>query len=134
MHKITISTSKKQEIVDITGAVEAIVRKSKVDDGICLVYVKHATAAIIINENWDPNIGFDFLDCLKGLVAEGVWRHDNVDGNGAAHMKAAILGPSETVPISGNKLDLGRWQSIMLADFDGPRSDREIIVKIIKSS
>ena len=133
MPEIKISTSKKQEIIDITDAVQSIVTKSKVKEGICHVYVKHATAAIIINENWDPNICLDLIDCLNAQIAEGVWRHDNVDGNGASHLKAAILGPQEVIPISNGKLDLGRWQSIMLTDFDGPRDERVIKVTILSS-
>lgn len=133
MPEIIVSTSKKQQVLDITSKVAEVVKKSKVKEGICLVYVKGATAGIIINENWDPHICDDFLDCLDKQVPQGVWRHDSVDGNGAAHIKAAIIGPSETIPITNGELDLGQWQSIMLADFDGPRSDRRIVIKLVSS-
>jgi secondary thiamine-phosphate synthase enzyme len=91
--------------------------------------VPHATAAIVINENDDQRIGLDLLDALDKLVAEGVWRHDQVDSNGAAHLKAAILGPSETIPIQNGRLALGTWQSVMLVELDGPR-DRKVIVTV----
>jgi secondary thiamine-phosphate synthase enzyme len=132
--EFTISSSKKQEVVDITEQVKEIVMGSKVKEGICVIYTPHATAAIIINENWDPNISLDFLDSLNALIPIGKWRHDKVDGNGSSHIKAAIVGPSETIPITAGKLDLGQWQNIMLADFDGPRNSRKIIVKIISSA
>jgi secondary thiamine-phosphate synthase enzyme len=132
--EFTISSSKKQEVVDITEQVKEIVMGSKVKEGICVIYTPHATAAIIINENWDPNISLDFLDSLNALIPIGKWHHDKVDGNGSSHIKAAIVGPSETIPITAGKLDLGQWQNIMLADFDGPRNSRKIIVKIISSA
>lgn len=133
MPEIKLSTTKKQEIVDITDSVQEIISKSKVKDGICNLFVLGATAAIIINENDDPNICLDLIDCLDKIAPQGVWRHDKVDSNASAHIKSAILGPSETVPITDGKLDLGTWQSIMLADFDGPRSERIVFVKVLGS-
>ena len=127
---ISISTSKRQELIDITNRVEAIVKKSKVKEGLCTVFAMHATAAIIINENADPNICLDLIDSLNELIPKGRWRHDKLDGNADAHIKASILGPSETIPIKNNQLQLGTWQAIMLADFDGPRK-REIIVQVM---
>ena len=126
-----LSTKKKQELIDITSRVNSIVRKSKISTGICNVFAAHATAAIIINENYDPNICLDLLDSLNKLIPSGIWRHDKIDGNADAHIKSAILGPSETIPIKNNKLELGRWQSIMFAELDGPRNDRKIIVTIL---
>lgn len=130
LKEITVHTRKKNDIVDINDQVLEIARESKIKDGICNVFTAHATAAIIINENADPNVSIDFLDALNELVKEGRWRHDRIDNNGAAHIKAAIVGPSETIPIKDSRLMLGRWQSIMLADFDGPR-ERKVIVSII---
>jgi secondary thiamine-phosphate synthase enzyme len=125
--ELEISTRQKYEVIDITERVVRIVAESEVEEGICSVYVPHATAAIVINENDDPNIGGDLLDALAKLVPEGIWRHDRVDDNGAAHIKAAILGPGETVPVQGGGLLLGRWQAIMLVDFDGPRRRRVVV-------
>ena len=128
---ILLSTSKKQELIDITGKVNSIIKNSKVKGGLCNVFAAHATAAIIINENYDPNICLDLLDALAKLIPFGIWRHDRIDGNADAHIKSAILGASETMPIKNGKLELGRWQSIMLAELDGPRNDRRIIVTIM---
>ena len=129
--QFTISTSKKQELVDITSQVSSIINKSKIKNGLCNVFAAHATAAIIINENYDPNVCLDLLDALNKIIPSGIWRHDKVDGNADSHIKSAILGPSETIPIKNSKLELGRWQSIMLIELDGPRNDRKIIITII---
>src|SRR3989344_4980519 len=115
-----LSTKKKQELIDITSRVNSIVRKSKISTGICNVFAAHATAAIIINENYDPDICLDLIDSLNKLVPSGVWRHDKIDGNADSHIKSAMLGPSETIPIKSNGLDLGRWQAVQFCEFDGP--------------
>jgi len=128
---IALSTSKKQELIDITDKVSAIVKKSKVKEGLCNIFAMHATAAIIINENADPNICLDTIDALNDLIPTGKWRHDKLDGNADAHIKSTILGPSETIPINNGKLQLGTWQSPMLVELDGPRSNRKIVITII---
>ncbi|MCH8004414.1 MAG: YjbQ family protein [Nanoarchaeota archaeon] len=128
---ITISTSKKQELIDITEEVNSIVKKSKIKEGLCNIFAMHATAAIIINENADPDICLDTIDALNNLIKEGVWRHDKLDGNAASHIKSTILGPSETIPIKNGELQLGTWQAISLVELDGPRSNRKIIVSIV---
>ena len=127
----TISTSKKQELIDITDAVNSIVSNSNVKEGLCNIFTMHATAAIIINENADSNIGLDTIDALNQLIEEGIWRHDKLDGNAASHIKSTILGPSETIPIKNNELQLGTWQSPMFVELDGPRSNRKIVVTVI---
>jgi len=128
---ISISTSKKQELIDITDEVNSILKKSKIKEGLCNIFAMHATAAIIINENADPNICLDTIDALNKLIKEGVWRHDRLDGNAASHIKSTILGPSETIPIKDSELQLGTWQSPMFVELDGPRSNRKIVVTII---
>ena len=130
---ITISTSKKQELIDISDKVSAIVKKSNVKEGLCNIFAMHATAAIIINENADPNICLDTIDALNNLIPSGKWRHDKLDGNADAHIKSTILGPSETIPIKNSELLLGTWQSPMFVEFDGPRSNRKIMVSIVSS-
>ena len=129
MREIKIRTGKTQEMVDLTSQVAEVVRDAGVASGICMVYVPHATAAVVINENADPNVCQDILEAMGRLVPEGAWRHDRVDNNAAAHIKATILGPSETVPVQGGNLQLGTWQSLMLVEFDGPR-DRTVIVEV----
>ena len=116
-------------MIDLTAQVGQLVDDAEVDQGICSVYVTHATAAIVINENDDPNVCEDVLSALDHLVPEGRWRHDRIDNNGAAHIKAAILGPGETIPIQNGRLLLGTWQAIMLVELDGPK-DRRVVVTV----
>ena len=127
---ISINTSKKQEMVDIKDKVNDIVKKSRVKDGTCYIFAKHSTASIIINENYNSNICLDIIDALDVMVPKGKWRHDKVDGNADAHIKSSILGPSEIIPVKGGELQLGKWQSPMIVELDGPRT-REIIVQVI---
>ncbi len=129
--KIILSTNKREELVDITQQVESKIEKSGIKEGICHIFVKHASAAITINENYDPNISDDLLNLLRKTIPQGKWKHDIVDGNGDAHLKSAIIGPSICVPITNGQMELGRWQSIMFCEFDGPRSNREIVLRII---
>jgi secondary thiamine-phosphate synthase enzyme len=129
MAELRIRTSQKRELVDITARVASLVTEGGLSDGLCHVYVAHATAAIVVNENDDPNVCVDLLDALDRLVPAGIWRHDRVDGNAASHIQAAILGPGETIPVTNGKLALGRWQSVMLAELDGPR-ERRILVTL----
>jgi secondary thiamine-phosphate synthase enzyme len=127
--ELKVRTSRKQEVIDLTSQIAEAVRSARVSEGLCCVYVPHATAAVVINENDDQNIGLDLLDALDKLIAEGVWRHDRIDSNGAAHLKASILGPSETIPVENGRLALGTWQAVMLVELDGPR-DRKVIVTV----
>ena len=126
---INLTTKKKYEVIDITQEVEKFVKN--VDEGLVIVYTPHATGCIIINENYDPNIGLDILDALNKIIPESKWRHDSIDNNGASHIKSAIIGPSETIIIKDGKLQLGTWQSVCFCEFDGPR-ERKIITKLIK--
>ena len=126
-----VESSKKYDVIDITKELKEALEKSKIKEGILQVYVSHATAAVIINENYDPNICLDLLDALNNMIPEGKWRHDQVDNNAAAHIKASIIGPSETIPIKDGKMRLGTWQSPMLCDFDGPKKMR-FVVTILK--
>lgn len=130
--ELKVRTRNKNDVVDLTWQIAELVRQADLEHGLCHVYVPHATAAIIVNENDDPQIGQDLLTALDGLIPEGVWLHDKVDENGASHLKATLLGPSETVPIQRGRLALGTWQAIMLVDFDGPR-DRTAIVTLTRA-
>jgi secondary thiamine-phosphate synthase enzyme len=126
---LTVRTRKAQEVVDITGQVAEVLRRSGLTEGLCTVFVRHATAAIVINENADPGFRADLLTALDRLFPPGIWEHDKVDDNGAAHLKAAFLGPSEAVPVRAGRLLLGTWQGIALVECDGPR-EREIVVDL----
>ncbi len=128
---ITLSTDRERALVDITLEAQRLVKRSGVYEGICSLYAHGATAALMIQENDDPNIGEDVVDCLDQLVPKGVWRHDRIDGNGAAHIQAGIVGPSETVPIRDGQLDLSVWQNIFFCELDGPRRRRTVAVTIL---
>ena len=132
MEVIVVRSNKRNELIDINQQVADIVSRSEVKEGICFIYAPHATAGIMINENDDPNICLDITECLSEYIPQGKWKHDRIDNNADAHIKASIVGPSETIPIKDGNLLMGTWQSIMLADFDGPR-ERRIIVNVIKS-
>src|SRR5882762_11900564 len=110
--ELKVRTSKKYEVIDLTQQIAEAVRAAHINEGLCNVYVPHATAAIIINENDDQQIGLDLLDALDKLMLEGVWRHDQIDSNGAAHLKAEIVGPGETIPVQNGQLALGTWQAV----------------------
>ena len=131
---ISISTSAHNGLYDITEEVRAIVAQSKVQEGFVNVYVQGATAAIMIQENWDDSVQTDVINLLKELIPAGVWLHDRQDGNGDAHLKAGIVGPSETIPIVNGKLGLSTWQNIFVCEFDGPRSRRNIVVTVISTA
>ncbi len=128
---ITLSTERERALVDVTLEAQRMVRRSGVREGMCALYAHGATAALMIQENDDPNIGEDVVDCLDGLIPNGVWRHDRIDGNGASHIQAGIVGPSETIPIRDGKLDLSTWQNVFFCEFDGPRRRRTIAVTIL---
>jgi len=129
--EIIIPTKEHNELIDITKGVEKIVSESKVKEGLCSVFTMHATAAILINENNDPNIREDIINALNKIIPEhNNCKHDKIDNNAASHIKAAIMGPSEVIPIRNGKLLLGTWQSIAFCEFDGPRNNRKIVITI----
>ena len=128
----TIRTSDHNQVSDITDRVQEAVRASGLASGVCTIYTPHATAAIAVNENDDPNIGVDLMRALGKMVPEhDGWLHDRIDDNAAAHIKSAIVGPSESIPVEDGRLALGRWQNVFFCEFDGPRSERKITVTIV---
>ena len=129
---ITVATRQRETLVDITEQVKQVVSASGVRDGIATVYVQGATAALMIPENWDESVQTDVVNFLRQIIPKGVWLHDQQDGNGDSHLKAGLVGPSETVPIIDGKLGLSTWQNIFLCEFDGPRSERHIVCTIIR--
>ena len=124
---IDLRTNRKEELVDITARVEQAVRASGVRDGLVSVYAQGATAAIMIQENWDASVPTDVVNCLRKLIPPGVWLHDEQDDNGDAHIKAGLVGPSETIPIIEGRLGLSTWQGIFFCEFDGPRQNRRVV-------
>lgn len=131
---IQIETDKQNGLYDITEEVRSIVKNSKVTEGIVNIYVQGATAGIMIQENWDQSVQNDMISLLKKLIPAGIWEHDKQDNNGDSHLKAGLIGPSETVPLINGEMGLSTWQNIFLCEFDGPRTKRTIVVTVIKDS
>jgi len=119
-------------LYDITGKVTDIVTESRVRSGIVTVYARGSTAAIMIQENWDESVQNDVVTLLNRLIPSGVWEHDRQDNNGDSHLKAGLVGPSETIPVINGKPGLSTWQNIFLCEFDGPRDKREVVVCVIE--
>ena len=130
-HLLKLSTDKREGLYDITKAVEKVVSQSGIRNGVINIYAQGATAAIMIQENWDASVQNDVVTLLRKLIPEGIWEHDQQDGNGDSHLKAGLVGPSESIPIIQGKLGLSTWQNIFLCEFDGPREERRIIVSIL---
>lgn len=128
---IHIATHHREMLVDITEQVTAVVRESGVQNGLVNVYAQGATAAIMIQENWDDSVQTDVVNLLQKMIPKGVWLHDAQDGNGDSHLKSGLVGPSETVPIIDGKLGLSTWQNIFFCEFDGPRQERNIVVTVL---
>jgi len=130
---LSVETRKPREAIDITEQVEQVLQGAGQADGLCHVMVLHSTAAITVNETHDPNIGVDLLAALDRAIPERAgWLHDRIDDNAHAHIKAAILGPSELIPVAEGKLLLGTWQRVMLVELDGPRR-RRVSVQLLRS-
>jgi secondary thiamine-phosphate synthase enzyme len=128
---VQISTSTHNGLFDITREVESIVSESGITSGMVNVYAQGATAAIMIQENWDDSVQSDVITLLNKLIPSGIWEHDHQDNNGDSHLKAGIVGPQETIPIVDGKMGLSTWQNIFLCEFDGPRSKRNIMVTVM---
>jgi secondary thiamine-phosphate synthase enzyme len=125
---LEIRTPSHSALVDITSQVDQLVRESGIQEGACYIFVPHTTAGLTINENADPTVRSDILETLQKIVP---WRGDykHSEGNAAAHVKASLMGFSQHVFISRGRLDLGTWQGIYLAEFDGPRT-RKVWVQV----
>ncbi len=128
---ITLQTHQREILLDITPMVEGLVQQSGVTYGLVNVYAQGATAAIMIQENWDVSVQTDVVNLLRKIIPKGVWLHDAQDGNGDSHLKSGLVGPSETLPIIDGRLGLSTWQNIFFCEFDGPRSDRRVLCTII---
>jgi len=127
----TVRTDRREALYDITDDVRKIVDESRVQTGAVTVYAQGATAAIMIQENWDDSVQRDVVTLLAKLIPKGVWEHDRQDGNGDSHLKAGLVGPSETIPIIDGAVGLSRWQNIFFCEFDGPRRDRPVVVTVL---
>jgi secondary thiamine-phosphate synthase enzyme len=129
MQTITVNSSAREQMLDITDEVRKIVSASKQSEGICVLFTQHTTCGLTINENADPHVQTDMLGHLQKLIPqhEPAFRH--FEQNSDAHIKSTLTGASVTVPFENTKLLLGRWQAIYLCEFDGPR-ERKILLSI----
>lgn len=127
---LSIRTSGRTQLVDITSQVQRVVDESGVKDGLCVVFVPHTTAGVTINENADPDVVSDILKEINKVIpfSDG---YAHMEGNSAAHIKASLFGFSEHIIIESGRLLLGTWQGIYFCEFDGPRS-RQVKIKIIE--
>ncbi len=127
-----IQTTASTEIIDITDRVRSVVKEHGIKDGICVISTRHSTGSIMINEN-ERSLKNDILDMLEKLVPENDrYTHNQIDNNAHAHLRAVLLGMSETVPVEDGHMVLGTWQSIFFVELDGPRK-RSINIKIVES-
>lgn len=124
MLEISVSTTEREALVDITGSVQRVLREAGVSgDGVAHIFSPHTTAGITVNEGADPSVARDIVTNLRRLLPrDGDYRH--AEGNSDAHLKTALVGTHADVPMVGGTLHLGTWQSIYLAEFDGPRRRR----------
>ncbi len=129
LKEIKVSSRSRSQMVDITRNVQEIVTESEVKNGVCYIFVPHTTAGITINENADPSVVADILHETDKIVPwEDGYKH--IEGNSAAHIKASMMGFSQTVFVENGRLVLGTWQGIYLCEFDGPRT-RKVLVKVL---
>lgn len=128
IHTLEIASNKRNQLIDITSQIQALLSVSNIADGRAEIFIPHTTAAITINENADPDVKSDLLGCLEKMIPQnGPFRHS--EGNSDAHIKASLVGAYLSVFVTKGKLVLGTWQEIYFCEFDGPRH-RQVIVKI----
>jgi secondary thiamine-phosphate synthase enzyme len=126
-----VKTSKQTEFIDITRSVQEAVKKTGVEEGICFIFIPHTTASVTINENADPSVSQDIIMELNKVVPFQD-RYQHLEGNSPAHIKASLIGCSQTVFVESGKLALGTWQGIFFCEFDGPRN-RKVYVKVVRA-
>ena len=129
---ITLKSTKREELIDITEATRAVLTRSSIQNGVMHVYAQGATAAVMVQENWDDSVPLDVVNFLRKIIPPGVWLHDAQDGNGDSHLKAGLVGPSEAIPIIDGRLGLSQWQNIFFCEFDGPRTERRVVCTLIR--
>jgi len=122
MHSISLQTHKRCELIDITSRINEIIAKENFRDGFLMVFVPHTTAAVTINENADPDVCHDILLTLEELIPHVRRGYRHGEGNSDAHVKASLVGSSETILVENGRLCLGTWQGIYFCEFDGPRT------------
>jgi secondary thiamine-phosphate synthase enzyme len=127
VEKFLVNTPR-EGFIDITAPIRDIVRRSRIRQGICQIFVPHTTAGVTINENADPDVVRDILTGLEEMIPKLPYRHR--EGNSPAHLKSSLLGCNLIVPVDENNLVLGTWQGVYFCEFDGPR-ERKVVVQVI---
>ena len=124
--KISVRTSKHEQLIDITSEIREFVRNSNISEGKVTIFIPHTTAAVTINENADPDVQHDLILALK-RISPNLLEFKHMEGNSDAHTKSSIIGCSQDIIINDGKLLLGTWQGIYFCEFDGPRTRTAII-------
>jgi secondary thiamine-phosphate synthase enzyme len=130
MEIIKVCSREREELVEFTNEVRRRLRESGAREGVCVLYVRHTTAGLTVNENADPDVPRDMLHALRTLVPQHGMGFRHGEENSDAHIKATLTGPSVSVPFHDGELLTGRWQGIFLCEFDGPR-ERQVIMTIL---
>ena len=129
-HLLKVRSREREEFVEITGELKRVLRESGEREGVCVLFVRHTTAGLTVNENADPDVPRDLLHALRTLIPQHGMDFRHGEENSDAHLKASLVGPSLTIPFHDGELVLGRWQGAFLCEFDGPR-ERQVVVQII---
>ena len=127
---LSVKTRERTELIDITSDINQIIQKTGTDQGLCMLFVPHTTAAVTINESADPSVKSDILMILNQIIP-WVANYRHLEGNSPAHIKSTLVGSSELIVIENRRLSLGTWQGIFFCEFDGPRT-RKVDVRIIE--
>ena len=130
MKTIKVSSTHREQMVDITGDIQRLLAESEKTEGICHLFTQHTTCGLTINENADPDVQSDMLGFLQRLIPQYEPNFKHFEHNSDAHIKSSLVGSSVSLPFSKGKLLLGRWQGIYLCEFDGPR-ERKVIITLV---
>ncbi len=128
MHSIIFRSSVREEMLDITTQAQEFVDSSEQGDGICVLFTRHTTCGLTINENADPDVKSDMLGFLQRLIPQYDPDFRHFEHNSDAHIKSSLVGSSVTIPFADRKLALGKWQGIYLCEFDGPRERNVVLI------
>ena len=128
--EVPVSTRERYQFVSITEEIRAVVREAGVEEGMCLISSTHTTAAVTINEDYDRDVPKDLAAACRAFLERLDVRFDHVEGNSDSHFLTSLFGQSQMLLIRGGEPDLGRWQGIFLAEFDGPRQ-RTVRVAVV---
>ncbi|MCA1620226.1 MAG: secondary thiamine-phosphate synthase enzyme YjbQ [Acidobacteria bacterium] len=131
-HRIKVRSRGREELVEFTAEVRRVLGESGAREGVCVLFSRHTTAGLTVNENADPDVPTDMLHCLRTLIPQHGMDFRHGEENSDAHIKTTLVGPSVTVPFADGELLLGRWQGIFLCEFDGPR-EREVVIQVLRT-